>query len=302
MLLDGGEKRIFLEKNKIDDGDVDGEILKVDSAEIVRVFFCGDEGSCAGVMRCLDELGGFGIGIAMMIGEGLLSGDRESPVLEVCNKGTGIADAAESVERAEAKFGGGEKSRRCVGNFAKTEQARLRGENRGILQLADGRIGAGIGFGASENEEIGASHGGKRFTETASGKEAIVFGGARRIEEKDVDVAYELEMLEAVVEQKNIDAGLLETEAAGVTIRTNTEFRAISETRFHEFNFIARAGAAFVTTSKNANAFTLSEKTFCEPNDHRGLASTTESEIADTDDGNLQALRAKSPLFIKPSA
>jgi hypothetical protein len=100
LLLDGGEKSVFLEKNKIDDGDADGEILEVDIAKIVRVLFCGDEGNCAGVMSRFDELGGFGSGIAMMIGKGLLSGDGESPVLKVSDEGAGIADAAESVERA----------------------------------------------------------------------------------------------------------------------------------------------------------------------------------------------------------
>ena len=302
MPLDGGEKSIFMEKNQIDDGDVDWKILEIDIAKIVLVFLRGDEGNCAGAMSCFDKLGGFGIGIAMMIGEGLLSGDGESPVLKVSDECAGIADAAERIEGARAKFGGGEKLRRQVAEFAKTEQARLRGENRDILQLADGRVGAGIGFGATKNQQIGASHGGERFAETASGKKAIVFGGARRIEEEDVDVAGELKMLEAIVEQKNIDAGLLEAQAVGVAIRTNAEFHAIRETRFHEFNFIAGAGAAFVTTSENSNPFALSEKTFGEPNDHGSLAGAAETEIADTDDGSLQALGAENPFFVKPSA
>ena len=45
----------------------------------------------------------------MVIGEGLLSGDGESPVFEVGDKSAGIADAAESVVRAGAEFGGAEK-------------------------------------------------------------------------------------------------------------------------------------------------------------------------------------------------
>ena len=302
LLLDGGEKSIFLKKNKINDGDVDREIQEVDIAEIVCVFFCGDEGSCADVMRCFDELGTFGIGITVMIGEGLLSGDRKSPVLKVSDEGAGIANAAESVERAGAEVRSGEKSRRCAGKSTKAQQARLRRENRAILKLADGRVGAGIGFGASKNQQIGASHGGERFAETASGKKTIVFGGARGIEEEDVDVAGELQMLEAIVEQKNIDAGLLEVQAVGVAIRSNAEFHAIRETRFHEFNFIAGAGAAFVTTSENSNLFALSEKAFGEPNDHGSLAGAAKTEIANTDDGSLQALGAENPFFVKPSA
>jgi hypothetical protein len=35
-------------------------------------------------------------------------------------------------------------------------------------------------------------------------------------------------MLEAVVEQKNIDAGLLKAKAVGVAIGTNAEFHPIS--------------------------------------------------------------------------
>jgi hypothetical protein len=46
----------------------------------------------------------------------------------------------------------------------------------------------------------------------------------------------------------------------------------------------------------------LSEKTFGEPNDHGGLAGAAESEIADTDDGSLQALGAENALFVEPSA
>lgn len=76
----------------------------------------------------------------------------------------------------------------------------MRSENRGVLELADGGIGAGIGFGTSEDEEVGARHGREGLAKTASGKEAVVFGGSGRIEEEDVDVAGELKMLEAVVE------------------------------------------------------------------------------------------------------
>ncbi len=107
MLLDGREKGIFLKHSEIDDSDVHGKILEVDIAQIVSVLFCGDERNCIGVPGQFEEFGGFGVGITMMIGEGLLSGDGESPVFEVSDEGARIADAAKGVERARAKFGGG---------------------------------------------------------------------------------------------------------------------------------------------------------------------------------------------------
>ena len=152
MLLDCREKGIFLEKKEIDNDDVDGKVLEVDIAEIVRVFFCGDQGRCASLMRRLEQLNGFGSGISMMVGEGSLSGDRESPVFKVSDEGAGITNSAESVERAGTEFGDGEESRRRGGKSAKTKQARLRGENRATLKFANCRSSAGIGFRASENE------------------------------------------------------------------------------------------------------------------------------------------------------
>ena len=145
----------------------------------------------------------------MMIGESLFAGDGESPLFEVGDERAGIADAAESVERAAAEVGDSEELLRCGGEFAKAEQASLRGKDSSVLQFADGGVGAGIGFGASENEKIGSRHGGEGLAKTAGRKEAVVFCGAGGIEEEDVDVAGELEMLEAVVQQEDVDAGLL---------------------------------------------------------------------------------------------
>src|SRR4029077_12781555 len=133
LLLDGREKSIFLRHNEIDDSDVHGKTLEVDIAQIVRVLFCRDQRNCMGVLGCFEQFSSFGIGIAMMIGKSLLSGDGEPPVFEVNDEGPGIADPAEGVERAGTEFRSGEHLRRCCGEFSKPEQASLRGENSAVL-------------------------------------------------------------------------------------------------------------------------------------------------------------------------
>ena len=104
MFPDSGEKGVFLGKNEIDDGDVDGEIAEVELTQIVSVFFGGEECLCIGPKGCLLKLRDFGLGVAMMIGEGLFTGDGETPILEVDDEGARIADAAERVESAGADF------------------------------------------------------------------------------------------------------------------------------------------------------------------------------------------------------
>ena len=91
-------------------------------------------------------------------------------------------------------------------------------------------------------------------------------------------------------------------EAAGVgeTIGANAELNAITEARFHEFNFIARTIGAFVATRENGDALALSEKTLCEPNYHGSFAGATEREIPDADYGRAQAPGAKNAFLVEP--
>ena len=89
---------------------------------------------------------------------------------------------------------------RALVQLAKTEQAGLCGEDRMVLKLSDRRAGAGIRFGASENQDIGAGHGGEGFAEASGGEKAVCGERAGAVHKKNIDVARELKMLKAVIE------------------------------------------------------------------------------------------------------
>src|SRR5271167_685043 len=109
-------------------------------------------------------------------------------------------------------------------------------------------------------------------------------------------------MLEAVVEQNNVNAGGFETKTLRIAIGADAELDAITEVGFHELNFVAAAIASFVPTAENPHTLAMGEKTIGQPDDHGSFAGTTQSYITNTDDWGIQAFGAEEASFIEPSA
>ena len=91
-----------------DYGDEDGKFGEGDAGEILRVLFGGDEGLGATVVGCLLEFTGVALIVVMVVGKFAGLGDWDVPRFEVMEKGFGVADASECVERTGADFVCGE--------------------------------------------------------------------------------------------------------------------------------------------------------------------------------------------------
>jgi hypothetical protein len=87
-------------------------------------------------------------------------------------------------------------------------------------------------------------------------------------------------MLEAVVDEEEVDPLFFKLAALPVAVGAYAEHYAILETEFHEFDFVAGAGGAFVAAGEDADAFTFGEKAFGEEDYHGGFAGAADGEIA----------------------
>jgi len=266
---------------EIDDNEIQGKAVERKMGEVLRVFFCGEQRAGADSAGGVLEFAEIASVVVMMVWEFAVIGDREIPVLEVLEEGARIADATEGVEGARGQLVAGQQLGLRL-ELAKAEKLCGRREDGIVLKFFDGGAGARDGFCASKDEEIGAGHGGEGLAKTASGEHGLLAEGLRGVDEEDVEVARELEVLEAVVEEEDIDGGL-QLCALFVAIGADPEGNAILEAGFHQLDFIAGAGLAFIAAGKDGYALAIGEKTLGKPDDHGSFAGTADSEIADTD-------------------
>ena len=264
----------------------------------MRVFFGGEKSFGSGGTGSGLKFIGIALIVAMMVGEFAGEADGKFPVFQILEKCAGIADTAEGVEGAGTNLLGTQRLDSSAED-AETEQARGGGKDGIVLEFGDGGFGLRRGFGASENEDVRPLHGGNGFTQRACRKKELAAEGLRGVEEEDVGVAEEREVLKAVVEKEEVDF-VFELFALREAIRADAELHFFLETEFHEFDFIAGAGGTSVTAREDGNTLPFREKFFGEPNHHGSFAGTADGEVADADDGAIEAPSLQVALFVKP--
>jgi hypothetical protein len=135
-------------------------------------------------------------------------------------------------------------------------------------------------------------------------------------------------MLESVVENEPIKAGLRQFGAGGEAIRTYADgeegfgFRVFCEFAFQDAGFVTEAGRQFrrfldlvfpvatqnsaeraaVAAGKNRDVLPSIQKIPGEPDDEGGLTGAAEGQIADADDDTREAARGHDSLSIGPGA
>src|SRR5258705_8583483 len=89
---------------------------------------------------------------------------------------------------------------------------------------------------------------------------------------------------------------------AAKPIGTYAEQNALTEPSLEKLDFIAAAACAPVAPAQNGHVFSFRQELFCQPQDHRGFASPTNSQITYTDYCCLQAPGLKPSSGIKGTA
>src|SRR2546426_5250194 len=109
-------------------------------------------------------------------------------------------------------------------------------------------------------------------------------------------------MLKTVIQQKNVD-GLLRFESVTLseTVLAHAKRNATLEAGFHQLDFVAGSVCAAIASTQNRNALSFREKLFSEPDHHGRLASSSDGEIAHTDDCSFQPLLLQPTMRVEPS-
>src|SRR5580693_7496317 len=147
------------------------------------------------------------IGVPVMVGEEFVADDIQAPSAQVIEECGWIADAAEG-EKFWKRIGGDGAGGLAFGDAMDGVELWPRVENWGGGIAADGgfdRGGAGV---SGDYDYVGAGQGGAGFAEVSGGEEAAATERIGCVDEDDVNVAGELQVLEAVVEDEPIHAAL----------------------------------------------------------------------------------------------
>ncbi len=188
----------------MDYSDVDRSFFKLQSFEILSVLLRGDKRLCARSLGGLPNLADVALRVAIVIGKVPLPAKGKPPIPEIARKSGWIPDAAKSKKRTRTDFRPCSE-REFAAEAAESEQSRGRGENRIRLELLDRFIGAGDGLGPSKYEKVRAAHGGERFPEAAGWQQSFTAKRMRCIHQEDVEIAGQLQVLETVIEKKDVD-------------------------------------------------------------------------------------------------
>src|SRR5260370_9901733 len=110
------------------------------------------------------------------------------------------------------------------------------------MELPDGLERSRRRFGASKNNQICAAHGRHWFPKPARRQQGFPSQWPRRVHQKNVQVAGELEMLKTIIQEKNVD-GLprFESPALGEAVLAHAKGDAALQTEFHQLDFVTRA-------------------------------------------------------------
>src|SRR5579872_4284627 len=250
----------------------------------------------------------------MMIAEGCVAGELDSPFCEIVEKGGWIADATKREILLLACW----LSIFSVCGLAVCFHAEQFGasvkDGRGSVTLND-RFGGGRMLAARDDDNIGAAQRGNWFAKTSSRKKMASAEGIGRVKQNNVDIARELEMLKTVVENKTFDTATCQFPALRETICTNADFDLISEPIVEESRFVIPALRNF-DASDGAGAFrqrTIAArqygsfvfagcKTLREPDGHGSFTRAANGEIADADDDAAQTALMDNSCAVSPRA
>ena len=109
-------------------------------------------------------------------------------------------------------------------------------------------------------------------------------------------------MLKTVVEQKNVH-GLLRFEplALGKAVLPYPEGSAILQTKFHHFDFVARALRPAIAAAQNGHLLSFGEELFGQPDHHGRLAGAAGGQVANANDLGLQVLLFEPAFLVHPN-
>jgi hypothetical protein len=190
--------------DEVDHRNIDRGLLELQAMEILRVLFGGDQGICAGLLGYLSDLGDILGSIAAVIGIESVPAKRQAPSLQIAQKGAGIAKTTKGKKGSAAYF------RSLLQMDFTTEPPESQkscgcGKNGKLGELANSLIYSRHGLSPGEDNDIRPAHGGKGFSKRAGGKQGLAVQRPRCIHQEDVEISREFQVLEAVVEKKNVD-------------------------------------------------------------------------------------------------
>src|SRR5713101_3164720 len=210
----------------------------------------------------------------MMIWKARLAANGKPPIPQIAEERVRIAETAKCKKRTRADFVGRERSA-LAAETAEPKQSSRGSENRILIELPD-RLERSRGrFGTSKNNQICAAHGRNGFPKAASWQQRLPRERSRRIHQKNIQVAGELQMLKPVIQKKNVNKLLrFDPVAFGEAVFAHPKRDAAPQTKFHQLDLVACAIRASVTAAQNRNTLSISEKFLGEPNHHGRFAST----------------------------
>ena len=263
----------------------------------------------------------------MMIGKSSVADDRKFPVAEIAEESGGITDGTEG-EKFSSR-------RRSIGApvMVRNERGKPSEIQGGIVNRSRGvapdncfyRRGV---FASRNDDNVGALEGGSWLAKTARRQNVASAEWVCRVYQEYVEIPGERKMLESVVENEPVEAGLRQFGAGGEAVRTYADgeegfsFGVFCEFALHDASFVTEARRHFrrflnlvlpmaaqnsaesaaVAAGKNRDVLPSIQKIPSEPDDERGLTGAAERQIADADDDAREAARARDSLSIAPGA
>jgi hypothetical protein len=282
--------------------------------QVLNIFFRAQKSLCSSRDGARFQFGKIGFGIEMMIAEGRVTDEPDSPFCEVVAKSGWIADAA---KRKTLLLAGGSIIF-CTGGLAVRFHVEQFGasvkDGRGSVALNDRLGGWGV-FAAGDDDDIGAAERGDWFAKAARGKKMASDEGIRRVEQDNIDIAGELEMLKTVIENKAFDAARFQFPALRETIRAHADGYSVTQAFMKESGLVIPAGRNFdpsdgarslrqrMIAARQDCGFSASlRETLREPDGHGSFSRAPDSEIADTDDDAAQAALMDNTCAVTPRA
>jgi hypothetical protein len=101
----------------------------------------------------------------------------------------------------------------------------------------------------------------------------------RSVNEQNIHVSSELKVLEAVVQYEHINAGF-QFLALFIAIWTDAESWPLAQSKFHQFDFVARFAVPLVASTENAYSFAIGHKALGQPYHHGRLAGSADREVS----------------------
>jgi len=262
-----------------------------EAGEFDPVFFGGEESGAGG--EGVDEVACFVGGPVVVVGLDDGACDVERVGGGGVEEGGGVTDAerGDGVEGAE-----GVEWLTLVADHEGGPLVSGGGDDGAFVALADAAGeafdgGWGDGVDAGDHDDVGAGEAFDRFAEPAGGEELVDEGVAGGVDEDDVEVAVEFAVLEAVVEEDGVGGAAFDEATGGVGAEGVGFDGDAGEGGFVFELFVGFfAGLGFVAPHGDAGGAAELAEEVGEIGDHGGFAGAADGEVADADDGCVDAL------------